>query len=111
VKLEIAARAQRGIDRAAADYFRERPILGADFLAEVDYSLALLKRNPRLGHRVDDTYRRIHLRRFPYSLLYRLDLKAQLIRISVVGHQSRRPGYWRNRVEERVPLYKVPLAA
>jgi hypothetical protein len=82
VKLKIAARAQRGIDRAAADYFRERPILGADFLAEVDY-----------------------------SLLYRLDLKAQLIRISVVGHQSRGPGYWHNRVEERVPLYKVPLAA
>ena len=105
MKLEIAARAQSGIDRAAADYFRDRPILGADFLAEVDYSLALLKRNPRLGHRVDATYRRIHLRRFPYSLLYRFDLEAQRIRISVVGQQKRRPDFWRDRVEEIAPVY------
>jgi plasmid stabilization system protein ParE len=111
VKLQITASAQRDIDRAVADSFRERPVFGAEFLAEFDHTLALLKRNPRLGHRGDDTYRRIHLRRFPYSLLYRLDLEVQLIRISVVGHQSRRPGYWRSRVEERVPLYEVPLAA
>ena len=111
MKLEITARAERGIDRAAADYFRKKPILGADFLAEVDYSLALLKQNPRMGHRVDDTYRRIHLRRFPYSLLYKLDRAAGLIQISVVAHQRRRPDYWRNHVEEAAAVYAVPLAA
>jgi len=42
VKLQITAPAQRDIDKAAAEYFRERPILGADFLAEVDRALALL---------------------------------------------------------------------
>jgi len=111
VKLQITAPAQRDIDRAAAEYFRERPILGAEFLAEVDHVLALLEQNPRLGQRLDDAYRRIPLRKFPYSVLYRLDLEAQLIRISVVGHQRRRPGFWRNRVEEHVPLYDIPLAA
>ncbi|MGI9341970.1 MAG: type II toxin-antitoxin system RelE/ParE family toxin [Gammaproteobacteria bacterium] len=85
--------------------------MGAEFLAEVDYSLALLKQNPRLGHRMDDTYRRIHLRRFPYSLLYKLNPEARLIQIIVVSHQRRRPDYWRNRVEERVTAYIVPLAA
>jgi toxin ParE1/3/4 len=105
VKLSLTASAQSDIDDAAGFYARKRPMLGAEFIAEVDRVLAVLQAHPQLGYRMDDSYRRIPLRRFSYSLLYKLDYEKQLIRVSVVAHQHRRPGFWRGRVEEAAPLY------
>ncbi len=73
MKLSITAPAQRDIDRAAAFYALERPGLGAEFIEEVARVLAVLRSNPWLGQRLDDTYRRALMRTFPYSLMYRLD--------------------------------------
>ena len=105
MKLSITAPAQRDIDRAAASYALERPGLGAEFVEEVARVLAVLRRNPWLGQRLDDTYRRVLMRTFPYFLMYRLDDEKKLIRVSVVGHQRRRPGFWRDRVEEAGAVY------
>jgi plasmid stabilization system protein ParE len=105
VKLSFTLLAQRDLDRAVAFYAGERPGLNAEFIEEVDRVLAVLSRNPWLGQRLDDTYRRVLLRTFPYSLMYRLDSKKKLIRISAVCHQRRRPGFWRDRVEESGAVY------
>jgi hypothetical protein len=40
--------------------------------------------------------RRALLRRFPFSLIYAVETTAVVI--VAVAHQSRRSGYWRNRV-------------
>jgi plasmid stabilization system protein ParE len=40
--------------------------------------------------------RRIVFPRFPFSLIYRL--REQRIQVVAVAHQSRRPGYWKDRV-------------
>jgi hypothetical protein len=37
------------------------------------------------------------LGRFPYTLIY--TLAPDVLTILVVGHQHRRPGYWRSRLE------------
>jgi plasmid stabilization system protein ParE len=110
VKLSLTRPAQRDIDRAVAFYARERPGLSAEFIEEVERVLAVLSTNPWLGQRLDDTYRRVLLRKFPYSLMYRLQAEnnkneKKLIRISAVCHQRRRPGFWHDRVEESGALY------
>ena len=93
-------------------YARERRSLGVDFIEELHRSLILLLDNPRLGQRVSETLRQMRLRKFPYVLIYAIDDENDLIQISVVCHQRRQPGYWRNRVEESKPAYAIwPLAA
>jgi plasmid stabilization system protein ParE len=105
VKVSLTESARRDIDKATAFYAIDRTTLVAEFLNEVERVLAALREYPRLGQRLDETYRCIQLRKFPYSLIYRIDHDEKLIHISVVGHQSRRPGFWRDRVEELGAVY------
>ena len=41
--------------------------------------------------------RRIPLRRFPFTLVYRHTPGTQLVEVVAIAHQSRRPDYWRHR--------------
>jgi hypothetical protein len=54
-------------------------------------------RTQRLGVPVDDDLRKFVLQRFPFSLIY--SLSPDVLRVEVVAHQSRRPDYWRSRVD------------
>ena len=65
------------------------------FEGEVARTIALLARLPELGTRGIKDTRSIPLRRYPYSLHYRLE--PDLIRILAVAHHSRRPRYWAKR--------------
>jgi plasmid stabilization system protein ParE len=69
--------------------------LAQTFLAEFERVATLLVSNPDFGTPSSGGRRSFPLRRFPYSLIYRA--KAAEITILVVGHQHRRPGYWRGR--------------
>jgi plasmid stabilization system protein ParE len=42
--------------------------------------------------------RRFLLRRFPYSVFYRVD--ANQVIVIAVAHAHRRPGYWRSRLRD-----------
>lgn len=65
------------------------------FLKEVGRVAELLVANPEFGTPAGGARRSYPLRRFPYSLIYRATVDG--IHILVVGHQHRRPGYWRGR--------------
>ena len=65
------------------------------FLSEVVRVADLLVSNPGFGTPVGGTRRSFPLKRFPYSVIYRATNDG--IRILVIGHQHRRPGYWRGR--------------
>ena len=70
--------------------------LGAGFLDEVGRVINILREYPELGHPVGRELRRALLHRFPFSLIYSVEVDAILI--VAVAHQRRRPDYWRNRV-------------
>lgn len=78
-------------------YYRDEGGVGIArlFLNEVGRVADLLVANPGFGPPVGGARRSYPLRRFPYSLIYRPSSEG--IRILVVGHQHRRPGYWRSR--------------
>ncbi len=71
--------------------------LGEGFICEVERVTKLLVEKPEIGARIDETFRRMLLNRFPYSLIY--SLEPERIWIVAVAHQRRRPGYWRSRIE------------
>ncbi|HEU0078880.1 MAG TPA: type II toxin-antitoxin system RelE/ParE family toxin [Longimicrobiaceae bacterium] len=81
---------------ASAFYAGRSPGLEGEFTAELDRVLALLAENPEIGVPVSGGLRRLLLRRFPYYLLYRVE--EDVILVLAVGHHSRRPGYWRDRL-------------
>ena len=81
----------------ACTYYREQGgnQLANAFLAEFERVAVLLCVNTGFGTPAGGKRRSYPLRRFPYSLIYR-DTPVGL-RILVVGHQHRKPGYWVNR--------------
>lgn len=71
------------------------PLQAVEFDHEVKRVVDLLLGLPKLGTPGARGTRSMPLRRYPYSLHYRLE--PDLIRILAVAHHSRRPGYWAKR--------------
>ena len=74
--------------------------LGVDVVTEVQHTLDLIARHPRVGTPVPHVptelgTRRLALRRFPYSIVYRQ--RDEAIDVIAFAHQRRRPEYWRSR--------------
>ncbi len=89
--------AEEELDQAAAYYRDQASVAVADaFLDEFERAARLIAEYPGLGTPASRGRRLMPLRRFPFSLLYRVD--GVEIRISAVAHHRRRPGYWRDRM-------------
>ena len=81
---------------AAASWYRERSAkAAAAFEAEIAHAMERIAGAPDRYPPYIDESRRILLRRFPYSIVYRLNTDS--IEIVAVAHWRRRPGYWRHR--------------
>lgn len=82
----------------AASYYAENASkqIGEAFLDESARTIDLLEVNPRMGAQAEAGLRAYPLRRFPYTLIYRED-QATGLRVFAIAHQSRRPGYWKDR--------------
>jgi plasmid stabilization system protein ParE len=78
-------------------YYAERsPKAAIAFTEELDAAVAEIERAPHVfpGH-IHGT-RRLLLRSFPFSVVYRFD--STQILIVAIAHGSRRPGYWSRRM-------------
>lgn len=77
----------------ASDYYETQAgsFVAARFLEELNRVTLLLAEFPGLGTPISRKKRIFPLKTFPYSVIYR-DLEDR-IRILVVQHQHRRPGY------------------
>lgn len=83
----------------AAEFYENRvPMLGVQFLDEMDLAIAMIQNAPERWSIVEADVRRYLLKRFPYALYYRV--LSDVIRILAVKHHSRHPGYWRYRIHE-----------
>jgi Plasmid stabilisation system protein. len=92
VKLVVSTKAQRDIGDATSWYEEQTPGLSAEFLGSIELSLGYLLRNPALFAEVLPGIRRIGLRRFPYSLFYRI--RDERIIVLACLHQHRDPLDW-----------------
>lgn len=88
--------ADRELNDAAAYYYaQDRPGLGEAFLAEVERVLHLVEAKPLAGTlgRADTLSWR--LRRFPYSVVYRI--RVDHVRVLAIAAHKKRPAYWTRR--------------
>jgi plasmid stabilization system protein ParE len=93
--------AEQDLENAFNYYEGKRPKLGGRFIDEFRRGVELILRFPGGWQRLDETYRRYRLHRFPYGIIYRVDRQADQIVIVCVGHLSREPGWWRERDREQ----------
>ncbi len=83
--------------REAADYYAAiSPDLGVAFKRELRQLIRLVATMPMAWPASGDNTRKCLLTRFPYLVIY-APLPGELL-ILAVGHQHRRPDYWRERL-------------
>jgi len=97
VSLPVVARpvVEREVQGAYEWYEREREGLGEEFLQTVDRSLDIIAEHPDIFPFVHRDIRRAVLKRFPYSVLYRV--KSSHIVLVGCFHSKRDPTAWRGR--------------
>ena len=81
---------------AAAEWYRGRSPKAAEaFLAELDGAVRRIAEGPAVWATYIDDTRRVVLRRFPFSIVYRF--VPETVQVIALAHARRRPGYWRQR--------------
>lgn len=92
MKLTLHPDAEKDLIEAAGFYEKEgSPALAGRFVAEFKRLAALLATHPAIGVPRSRGRRGFSMRSFPYTVIYRAEPHA--LRILVVKHDSRRPGY------------------
>ena len=92
----FSALAEAEIDLAFDWYNDQSPRLGADFAAEFETLLDRLRANPLQFPAMRANIRRALFRRFPYSLLFRLE--DDTVRVIACFHPRRDPRSLRGRI-------------
>lgn len=99
--LRIHPEAREELTEAAGFYEERVAGLGEDFLEEYRTVLKRILNGPERAPRVLRGFRRLNLRRFPYSVFYRL--RGEEVFIIAVAHMHRRPFYWKPRFSPKNP--------
>jgi toxin ParE1/3/4 len=84
------------LSEAVAYYDGKADGLGDGFLAEVKAATRYIEQYPEIAPIIDEGVRAKVLVRFPYSLMYIVE--EHELYIVAVAHQSKRPGYWADRL-------------
>lgn len=95
MRVEFHPRAEEEFIEEAAYYEEQVAGLGNSFISELEAAAISLEDHPRMGAESESPFRYLPMRRFPHSLIYTVE--ANQIWVLAVAHQSRRPGYWRER--------------
>ena len=95
--LEVRFRpeAEQDLADAAAWYEEQRQGLGHDFLDEVLRMLSSIAEAPLIYPDIHRNTRRAVIRRFPFSIYFRLENSAVVV-VAII-HGSRNPLRWKNR--------------
>ena len=83
-------------DLAERWYLDEAPHVQASFEEEIDRAYSVISERPELYQTVEAVVRRALVRKFPFSVFYRI--LPEWIEVIAVVHQSRDPRTWRRRV-------------
>lgn len=88
----LLERASIELNDAAIYYENESEGLGLEFLKEFDKGVELIVAMPEAWSLIDGHFRRFLIRRFPFSIVYRLDEDVVVV-VSVFDQRSK-PRRW-----------------
>jgi plasmid stabilization system protein ParE len=94
LRLDAAARAE--LLHETKYYEATRPDTGRKFREAVDEAFARIKRAPETGKTDEAGCRRVRIKGFPLSAVYREE-EAEIV-VFAIRPDAREPGYWHKRV-------------
>lgn len=94
MNLSVSASALQDLEEAAAYYDREKPGLGDDLADAFEAAAHRIRERPEIGSAFWIGERKLVMRRFPYSVIYRVEGEA--VFVLAFAHHRRKPGYWRD---------------
>ena len=94
--VRLTSAAERDLLLATGWYLREAPHVVGSFAEEIDRTFQRISERPNMHPLVDAHVRRALVRRFPFSVFYRI--LPDWIEVVAVLHQSRDPRVWRGQV-------------
>jgi plasmid stabilization system protein ParE len=97
VKLRASAKVDEDLDAAFAYYENQRIGLGIEFLEEFRRAVDRIIKHPTAWALLDEETRRCQLRRFPYGVVYEIDVVADEIRLTHVFQMNQHPSKWRTK--------------
>jgi len=95
IALEYLEEALEDAEAAARWYAERSAAAAAGFSEEIDAAESAIGDLPEAWPLFDHGTRRYLLRRYPFSIIYRVE--PSRILILAVAHGHRRPGYWKSR--------------
>ncbi len=96
MRLEYHPSTASDLNRAIKFYDGQRPGLGAECRAAVYDAIDQIKNAPLRYRTITGDLRRIFVRDFPFSILYRV-IDDELIRILVIRHHRQRSSFGQSR--------------
>lgn len=84
------------MSEAALFYEAAHVGLGNVFLDDVEHAIESVREWPEAGMAVADGFRRMLVRRFPFSIVYIVEPDGILV--VALAHQRRSPDYWKKRL-------------
>ncbi|WP_165070370.1 type II toxin-antitoxin system RelE/ParE family toxin [Paludisphaera rhizosphaerae] len=94
-EVKIHPEAEAEYEHALGWYLDRSSQAAARFEAAFDEAIQAIRSHPEMFPRCDEVHRYVLLRRFPYSLIYRVE--GESATIFAVAHSKRRTGYWSGR--------------
>jgi plasmid stabilization system protein ParE len=95
IKVEFHPEAEHELLEARL-WYRERSKLAARaFATDIAASLRYIVASPSRSREDESGERRFVLSKFPFSIIYHVT--GNVVFVTAVAHQKRRPGYWRTR--------------
>ncbi|MCP5050097.1 MAG: type II toxin-antitoxin system RelE/ParE family toxin [bacterium] len=91
--------AKKELKRAVKYYNKCGGGLGYIFLDEIQDTIQRIIQFPNSWSKLSEYTRRCLTRRFPYGIIYQI-VDHENILIIAVMHMSRKPDYWKNRLED-----------
>jgi plasmid stabilization system protein ParE len=98
MNVHILSVASQEAEEASDYYEQQREGLGHEFILAFEQTLEEIRLFPGLGTKIEENCRRRRFKRFPYGVVFRVHEGD--IYVLAVMHLHRRPGYWKDRLEE-----------
>ncbi len=99
IPVQFHFEAETELGEAVSFYESRHTGLGIALAAEVQKSIGVIRSYPDGGSPLGGKLRRVIVKRFPYSVIYRRG--EQVIYVLAVAHHRQRPGYWKSRQSAR----------
>ncbi|MDP2821933.1 MAG: type II toxin-antitoxin system RelE/ParE family toxin [Sulfuritalea sp.] len=92
MRLVFRPEARQELLEAQAWYEKRSPGLGFEFARAVDTAIVQVLRMPMAFPRIEDDFRHVITRKFPYSIIYHPS-ESEIVVVSCFHHR-RKPGSW-----------------